>query len=117
MGVAVATDAPPYEQILTHLNALTGKSYRHTTEGYRRKIREIWRKLPELGSISSKGRMRMFELVHEVKAEQWKGDPKMSHLLRPPTLYLNFERFETYLNEHPNYVEWQRQRGDRAEAS
>ena len=109
-----AVPQPPYEQIVGHLNELAGRAFQHTTEGYRKLIRSIWKKLPDLGSSSLEGRVRCFELVHEVKVEQWKGDPKMEHNLRPSTLWRSFERFEQYINENPKYVDWARQRALRA---
>ncbi len=102
-GAQAHPSSPPYEEIISYLNGKTGRAFSHKTEAYRRLIRTIWNALPQLGI---KNRLAAFQEVVDVKTEQWGGDGKMSHYLRPMTLFQSIGKFETYLNESDRYVEW-----------
>lgn len=109
-SAASAADTPPFEAIIGYLNEAVGKQFSHRGEDHRRRIRAVWKKLPGLGSRSTEGRLKLIQLVIDVKAEQWLGNPEMAHNLRPSTLFRSFDRFEQYLNENPKYVAWARGR-------
>lgn len=79
-------DGIPYEAIVAHLNAASGKSYKHTSANTRALIRARW---------NEGYREEDFAAVDDVKVAEWGRDPKMSAYIRPATLYGT--KFEGYL--------------------
>ncbi|RJQ39527.1 MAG: hypothetical protein C4555_03200 [Dehalococcoidia bacterium] len=82
-------DAIPYEEIITHLNELTGSRFHASASGWQRLIRARWKE---------GFRVEDFKRVHETKCTQWKGNQKMDQYLTPRTLY-RAENFDRYVNE------------------
>lgn len=80
-------DDIPYEEIISHLNQVTGKAYR-LPNPTKDKIKARWK---------DGFRLEDFHYVHIIKTKQWKGDAEMERYLRPITLYSN--KFEGYRNE------------------
>lgn len=79
-------DIVPFGDIITHLNAKTGKEYKSTTKATRRHINARWKeghRLPD------------FIAVIDNKTAEWKGTD-MERYLRPETLFGT--KFEGYLN-------------------
>lgn len=89
------TPIPPYAEIVRHLNAKAGKSYRTDSAATRDLIRARFNEGFTLGD---------FERVIDNKCASWLGDPKMEPYLRPETLF-NRTHFEAYLNEKPKRKE------------
>lgn len=78
----------PYAKIVEFLNQQVGKDFRHATKATRRLIQARWRE---------GFREEDFRRVIMTKANQWKGDPKMTGFLRPDTLFGT--KFEGYRQE------------------
>lgn len=74
----------PFVEIISHLNQLTGKSYRWQSGKTQEKIRARW---------NEGWRLVDFLYVHQVKAEEWLNTDREQYL-RPETLYGN--KFEGY---------------------
>ena len=74
----------PYEEIISQLNTLSGKAYRHTAGNTQRYIRIRW---------GEGFRLDDFMYVNQIKAEEWLGTEREKYL-RPETLYGN--KFEGY---------------------
>lgn len=102
-------DRVPVAEVLDYLNEAAGRAYQASTERYVKLITTIWRRLPKIGVTDQLG---AFKEVIDVKCGQWLNKPEMVHNLRPQTLFLSFDRFETYLNESPDYVRWQNGKRD-----
>lgn len=100
----------PYRAIVDYLNAEAGRQFSYQTADTKKRIKTIWNNLPSLGMKSAAGRQKAFELVIDIKCKQWLGDAKFSTMLRPETLFRSFGRFEQYLNENPDFLEWARSR-------
>lgn len=79
----------PFAEILSHLNTLTGKDYKHTGRATQGHIRARW---------NEGWRLDDFQYVNLVKAAEWLGGD-MEKFLRPETLYGN--KFEGYRNQRP----------------
>jgi len=84
-------DAPPFADIVTHLNQKTGKAFKPATKGTQAHIRARW---------AEGYRLEDFKRVINTKTAQWADDEKMSVFLRPDTLFGT--KFEAYKNEEPN---------------
>jgi len=78
----------PFQDIISFLNAKTGKNFRATTKATRRHISGRW---------SEGYRLDDFKAVIMRKTKQWANDAKMAGYLRPETLFGT--KFESYLNE------------------
>jgi uncharacterized phage protein (TIGR02220 family) len=76
------------EEVLNHLNKLTGKNFKSSTKDYQRTISA---RLSEGYSLDD------FKKVTELKFNEWKNDTKFSKFLRPATLYCA-KHFDSYLN-------------------
>ena len=74
----------PYQEVVEHLNLLSGKAYRHTSGNTQRYIRIRW---------NEGFRLDDFMYVNQIKAEEWLGTEREKYL-RPETLYGN--KFEGY---------------------
>mgnify|MGYP002445049899 CR=1 FL=1 len=79
------------EEVVSHLNALTGKSFKAKSNATRNPIRA---RLREGYTVDDCNR------VIDAKVADWGRDPKMSKFLRPETLF-RASKFEAYLNESP----------------
>lgn len=78
---------PPYQEIISYLNAAAGKQYRHTTDKTRKLIQARYK---EGFNIND------FKKVIDIKSKEWlKTD--MNKFLRPETLFGT--KFESYLNQ------------------
>ncbi len=77
----------PYEEIIGHLNELTGKKFRVTTPLYIERIQNQWKQ---------GNRLNDFKYVNTVKAEEWLGTHMESNL-NPDNLYGQF--FDKYRNQ------------------
>lgn len=77
-----------YKKIISHLNKMSGKRFRHSSKTARKYIRARMR---EGATIED------FLHVNKVKSEEWKGTGQEQYL-RPATLY-NSEKFEGYVNQ------------------
>jgi uncharacterized phage protein (TIGR02220 family) len=77
----------PYEEIISHMNARTGASYRHERPKTRQLIKARWKEGFRLGE---------FVKVIDNMAASWSGNLEMQNYLRPETLFSN--KFESYLN-------------------
>ena len=73
--------------VLEHLNAVTGSKYRATTQSHAKEIR---------GRLDQGHTVTELRMVIDYKAGEWLGDPKMSQYLRPQTLF-NAGKFDGYL--------------------
>lgn len=69
----------PYQEVVEHLNLLTGKAYRHSSGNTKRFIRVRW---------NEGFRLDDFIYVNQIKAEEWLGTEREKYL-RPETLYGN----------------------------
>jgi predicted phage replisome organizer/uncharacterized phage protein (TIGR02220 family) len=78
----------PYREIIEHLNAVTGSSYRHTSQKTQKLIKARWNEGFTLND---------FKTVIDKKAREWLNNPEMSKYLRPETLFGT--KFEAYLNQ------------------
>jgi uncharacterized phage protein (TIGR02220 family) len=78
----------PFEEIIGHLNQLTGKNLDPKTEGHQKFVKYWWKRGATL---------EQFLHVNRVKTKQWLGT-KREYCLRPKTLY-NSENFDGYRNE------------------
>ena len=85
------TPIPPYAEVVEHLNAASGKSYRCDSAATRDLIR---------ARFDEGWALEDFKRVIDVKCASWLGDPKMEPYLRPQTLFARCH-FEAYLNERP----------------
>lgn len=81
-------EAIPYAQVVSHLNAKSGKSFRPSSDQTRRLIKARW---------NQGFRMKDFLDVIDCKCSKWLSDPKMADFVRPETLFGT--KFESYLNE------------------
>lgn len=79
------------EKVVAHLNEVTGKGFRATSESTRKPIRA---RLEEGYTVDD------CMAVIDVKVSQWWRDPKMKPYLRPETLFRK-SKFEGYLQESP----------------
>ena len=79
-------EAIPYADIVGHLNAVTGASFRPSGEKTRTLIHARW---------AEGYRLPDFYAVIDRKAAEWMRDPKMCKFLRPETLFS--PKFEGYL--------------------
>lgn len=77
-------------EIINYLNGVADKNYRYTTKKTQQHINA---RLEEGFTIDD------FKKVIDIKASEWKHDPKMNKYLRPETLFGT--KFESYLNETP----------------
>lgn len=84
---ALRKDPIPYSTIIRHLNEKAGTSFRSTSEDTRKHIRARWK---------TGFRLDDFLKVIDLKCDEWLGDAKMAHYLRPMTLFGT--KFESYLN-------------------
>ena len=78
----------PYVEIVTYLNGVAGKQYRHSTRKTKDLIKARW---------NEGFRLDDFKKVVDIKALEWKNDKKMNQYLRPETLFGT--KFESYLNQ------------------
>jgi uncharacterized phage protein (TIGR02220 family) len=85
----------PFQEIISHLNLMTGKKFQHGTAATKQTIRARWND----GFI-----LEDFKSVIDIKCAQWKTDPKMELYLRPQTLFGT--KFESYLNEKSKPIEY-----------
>ncbi|PYE21351.1 putative phage protein (TIGR02220 family) [Paraburkholderia silvatlantica] len=76
------------EELIEHLNALTGRSYRMVESN----IRVVTARLREGATVEQA------KAVIAAKVKQWGRDPKMAEYLRPETLF-NATKFEQYLGQ------------------
>lgn len=79
------------EKVVAHLNEVTGKGFRATSDSTRKPIRA---RLEEGYTVDD------CMAVIDVKVSQWWRDPKMKPYLRPETLFRK-SKFEGYLQESP----------------
>lgn len=86
--ITVEKDKIPYSEIISDLNEVLSANYRDKTKETRRAIDRWWKQGFRLDD---------FKKVHRIKADEWRGDAKMSKFLRPSTLY--GPKFEDYLNQ------------------
>ena len=77
-------------QIIAHLNSVTGLSYRTSSKETKALIRS---------RIIDGFQVEDFKKVHIIKTKKWLADPKMRIYLRPSTLY-RASHFESYLQEY-----------------
>lgn len=75
----------PYEEIVAHLNQITGKVFKHKSEITRKHIKA---RMKEGFTVED------FKQVHVTKWEEWKGT-EFEKFVCPTTLYRpsNFERY------------------------
>lgn len=78
-----------YIHVVSHLNKVAGKKYKHNTKATRRLID---------ARLNEKFKLEDFKKVIDNKASSWKNDPTMNQYLRPATLFGS--KFESYLNEN-----------------
>lgn len=76
------------EQIISYLNQKIGSHYLPSTNKTKSLIH---------ARLSEKFTVDDFKTVIDIKAEEWKDDPKMAKFLRPETLFGT--KFESYLNQ------------------
>lgn len=82
-----------FEQVISDLNAVTGKNYKHTSSDTRTLITARWNQGFDLGD---------FRHVHRVKFADWGKDPSREQYLRPKTLYgTKFEGYRQQKMPHP----------------
>ena len=79
------------DEVVSHLNAVTGKSFKAKSNATRNPIRA---RLREGYTVDDCKR------VIDVKVSDWGRDPKMRKFLRPETLFRE-SKFEAYLQESP----------------
>lgn len=79
------------DEVVSHLNAVTGKSFKAKSDATRKPIRARLRE----GYTADDCKR-----VIDAKVADWGRDPKMSKFLRPDTLF-RASKFEAYLNESP----------------
>src|SRR5690625_5960316 len=77
-------------EIVSYLNDVTGKNYRHTTRKTQTLIKA---RLNEGFAVDD------FKKVIDTKYAEWKNDSKMKKFIRPETLFGT--KFESYLNQEP----------------
>src|SRR5690625_2701779 len=75
-------------EIVTYLNRVADKNYRHTT----RKTQDFIRARMNEGFTVDD-----FKKVIDIKNDEWKDNPKMQKFIRPETLFGT--KFESYLNQ------------------
>lgn len=78
----------PYVEIVTYLNDVADKKYRHTTRKTKDLIKARW---------NEGFRLDDFKKVIDIKTREWKNDNHMNQYLRPETLFGT--KFESYLNQ------------------
>ena len=78
----------PYVEIVTYLNDVADKKYRHTTRKTKDLIKARW---------NEGFRLDDFKKVIDIKTKEWKNDNHMNQYLRPETLFGT--KFESYLNQ------------------
>lgn len=78
----------PYQEIVSHLNSMTGTNYRASSK----KTRELIK-----ARINEGYTLDDFKLVIDKKTRDWINDNKMKGYLRPETLFGT--KFEGYLNQ------------------
>jgi len=83
----IRTEEIPFSEILSHLNAKAGKSFKATRKDTQSHIRARWQE---------GYRLEDFKKVVDDRVARWKGDPKWAEYLRPSTLF--GPKFEAYLN-------------------
>jgi uncharacterized phage protein (TIGR02220 family) len=88
LSVSEKTDPIPFEEIIEHLNELTGKSFNPHTETTKKLIRARW---------AEGFRLQDFLDVNTGRTRKWLNDPKYCEYLRPLTIYGT--KFESYLND------------------
>ena len=76
----------PYKEIIDFFNDVTGKSFKHTTNGTKSHIRARW---------SEGFRIDDFKEVIKEKNYEWANNPDMEQYIRPTTLFGT--KFESYL--------------------
>ena len=76
----------PYKEIIDFFNEVTGKSFKHTTNGTKSHIRARW---------SEGFRIDDFKEVIKEKNYEWANNPDMEQYIRPTTLFGT--KFESYL--------------------
>lgn len=81
-------EKPPYEQIIMHLNAKTGRQYNPMTKAT---VEIIDERLNEGYQVDD------FIKVIDTKVQHWLHDERFSLYLRPTTLFS--DRFDSYMNE------------------
>lgn len=79
--------ASKVDEIIAHLNDVTGSKYRASSKATKRLISA---RLNEGYTVAD------FKKVIDTMSVKWKGDPKMADYLRPLTLFST--KFESYLN-------------------
>ena len=82
------TERIPYVEIVTYLNDVADKKYRHTTRKTKDLIKARW---------NEGFRLDDFKKVIDIKTREWKNDNHMNQYLRPETLFGT--KFESYLNQ------------------
>ena len=82
------TERIPYVEIVTYLNDVADKKYRHTTRKTKDLIKARW---------NEGFRLDDFKKVIDIKTKEWKNDNHMNQYLRPETLFGT--KFESYLNQ------------------
>jgi len=82
-------------EIVTYLNDMANRNYRHTT----RKTQSLIRARMNEGFTVDD-----FKRVIDIKTDEWLNDSKMSKYLRPETLFGT--KFESYLNQETESIEY-----------
>ena len=82
------TERIPFVEIVTYLNDVADKKYRHTTRKTKDLIKARW---------NEGFRLDDFKKVIDIKTKEWKNDNHMNQYLRPETLFGT--KFESYLNQ------------------
>lgn len=87
---ANAVQEPPYAEVISYLNEVTGASYKPSAEAHRKLIR---------ARFADGYTLDDFKTVIDNKAASWKGT-EYEKYLRPSTLF-TASHFDNYLNERP----------------
>src|SRR5690625_2721742 len=82
-------------EIVTYLNDMANRNYRHTT----RKTQSLIRARMNEGFTVDD-----FKRVIDIKTDEWLNDSKMNKYLRPETLFGT--KFESYLNQETTSIEY-----------
>src|SRR5690625_439819 len=82
-------------EIVTYLNDMANRNYRHTT----RKTQSLIRARMNEGFTVDD-----FKRVIDIKTDEWLNDSKMNKYLRPETLFGT--KFESYLNQETESIEY-----------
>ena len=85
-------DKEIYKEIVSYLNAKTGKQFRETSQKTQTAIH---------ARLAEGFKLEDFQSVIDKKCADWLGDKKMEEYLRPETLFGT--KFESYLNAGGNH--------------